>query len=110
MPHHCGGMALHLLSGESLVTTERQHVAVLVPVTLVAVICLGLPLILIQLVPDQVSSPGVNTPPAAPSNAWARASSTRCLCRPTIPPICAAHAKSGGMNGGRSDSRQAASG
>jgi uncharacterized membrane protein YdbT with pleckstrin-like domain len=53
-------MALHLLSGESLVTTERQHVAVLVPVTLVAVICLGLPLILIQLVPDQVSSTNVS--------------------------------------------------
>lgn len=60
MPHHCGVMALHLLSGESVVTTERQHVLILVPVTLVAVICLGLPLILIQLVPDHVGSTNVS--------------------------------------------------
>jgi uncharacterized membrane protein YdbT with pleckstrin-like domain len=53
-------MTLHLLSGESVVTTERQHVLVLVPVTLVAVICLGLPLILIQLVPNQVSGTNVS--------------------------------------------------
>jgi hypothetical protein len=53
-------MTPHLLSGESVVTTERQHVAVLVPATLLAVICLGVPLILIQLVPDQVSGKNVS--------------------------------------------------
>jgi uncharacterized membrane protein YdbT with pleckstrin-like domain len=60
MPHHCGSMAPHLLSGETVVTTERQHVAVLVPVTLVALICLGVPLVLIQLVPHQVGSTNVS--------------------------------------------------
>ncbi len=60
MPHHCGGMAPHLLNGETVVTTERQHLAVLVPVTLLAVICLGLPLVLIQLVPNQVSGTDVS--------------------------------------------------
>lgn len=60
MPHHCGRMTLHLLSGESVVAIERQHVLALVPVTLVAVICLGLPLILIQLVPNQVGGTNVS--------------------------------------------------
>jgi uncharacterized membrane protein YdbT with pleckstrin-like domain len=60
MPHHCGGMTPHLLSGETVVTTERQHVAVLVPATLVAVLCLGVPLVLIQLIPDRVSGTQVS--------------------------------------------------
>jgi uncharacterized membrane protein YdbT with pleckstrin-like domain len=53
-------MTPHLLSGETVVATERQHVAVLVPAPLVAVICLGVLLVLIQLVPDQVSGTRVS--------------------------------------------------
>jgi membrane protein YdbS with pleckstrin-like domain len=60
MPHHCGGMTPHLLSGETVVATERQHLAVLVPATLLAVICLGVPLVLIQLVPATVSGTNVS--------------------------------------------------
>ena len=49
-------MAPHLLAGENVVTTERQHVAVLVPAAVVALVCLAVPLVLIQLVPDRVAS------------------------------------------------------
>ncbi|MGD1053359.1 MAG: PH domain-containing protein [Candidatus Dormibacteria bacterium] len=52
-------MAPHLLSGETVVATERQHLAVLVPATLLAVICLAVPVVLIQLVPAQVGSTDV---------------------------------------------------
>jgi uncharacterized membrane protein YdbT with pleckstrin-like domain len=53
-------MTPHLLSGETVVTTERQHLAVLVPVTLVALVCLAVPLVLIQLIPDHVSGTNVS--------------------------------------------------
>jgi uncharacterized membrane protein YdbT with pleckstrin-like domain len=43
-----------------VVATERQHVAVLVPAAVVAVVCLGVLLVLIQLVPDRVSSANVS--------------------------------------------------
>jgi len=53
-------MTPHLLAGETVVATERQHVAVLVPAAVVAVVCLGVLLVLIQLVPDRVSSANVS--------------------------------------------------
>jgi uncharacterized membrane protein YdbT with pleckstrin-like domain len=54
MPHHVGDMAPQLLAGESVIAVERQHVAVLVPAAAVAVVCLGVPLVLIQLVPSHL--------------------------------------------------------
>jgi len=54
-------MATHLLAGESVIAVERQHVAVLVPAAAVAVVCLGVPLVLIQLIPDRVLSHDVST-------------------------------------------------
>ena len=53
-------MTPHLLAGETVVATERQHVAVLVPAAVVAAVCLGVLLVLIQLVPDRVSSANVS--------------------------------------------------
>jgi uncharacterized membrane protein YdbT with pleckstrin-like domain len=52
-------MAPHLLTGETVVATERQHFAVLVPATLLALVCLGVPIVLIQLVPGEVGSANV---------------------------------------------------
>jgi uncharacterized membrane protein YdbT with pleckstrin-like domain len=60
MPHDGGHMAPHLLAGETVVATERQHVAVLVPTTLVALVCLAVPLVLIQLIPTRVGSANVS--------------------------------------------------
>ena len=54
-------MTPHLLSGETVVATERQHVAVLVPPTLIALVCLAVPLVLIQLVPNRVGGVDVRT-------------------------------------------------
>ena len=54
-------MTSHLLAGESVIAVERQHVAVLVPAAAVAVVCLGVPLVLIQLVPGTVLGHGVGT-------------------------------------------------
>jgi uncharacterized membrane protein YdbT with pleckstrin-like domain len=51
----------HLLSGESVITVERQHVAVLVPAVLVAIVCLGVPLVLIQLVPGSAFGKSTGT-------------------------------------------------
>ena len=51
-------MAPHLLSGETVVAVERQHVAVLVPAAALTVVCLAVPLVLIQLIPGRVN--GVN--------------------------------------------------
>jgi uncharacterized membrane protein YdbT with pleckstrin-like domain len=53
-------MAPHLLEGETVVATERQHVAVLVPAAVVALVCLAVPLVLIQLVPARVGSANVS--------------------------------------------------
>ena len=53
-------MAPHLLAGESVVATERQHVAVLVPAVLITAVCLAAPLVLIQLVPAHVGGVGVS--------------------------------------------------
>jgi len=53
-------MAPHLLAGENVVATERQHVAVLVPAALVAIVCLGVPLVLIQLIPGTVGGHNVS--------------------------------------------------
>ena len=53
-------MAPHLLAGETVVATERQHVAVLVPATLVAIVCLGVLLVLIQLIPSTVGGHNVS--------------------------------------------------
>jgi len=61
MPHHVGDMTPHLLAGESVVAVERQHVAVLVPAAAVAIVCLGVPLVLIQLIPTRVLGHDVNT-------------------------------------------------
>jgi uncharacterized membrane protein YdbT with pleckstrin-like domain len=61
MPHHGGRMAPHLLAGETVIATERQHVAVLVPAALVALVCLAAPLVLIQLVPNRVGGVNVST-------------------------------------------------
>ncbi|MGD1034273.1 MAG: PH domain-containing protein [Candidatus Dormibacteria bacterium] len=53
-------MAPHLLAGETVIATERQHVAVLVPAAAVALVCLAVPLVLIQLVPARVGSANVS--------------------------------------------------
>ena len=54
-------MASHLLAGESVLVVERQHVAVLVPAALVTIVCLVVPLVLIQLIPDHVLGHDIST-------------------------------------------------
>lgn len=49
-------MPLQLLSGETVVATERQHPAVLVPAAVVAILCIGAPAVLIHLIPGRVGS------------------------------------------------------
>lgn len=49
-------MPTQLLSGETVVATERQHPAVLVPAAVVAILCIAVPAVLIHLIPTRVGS------------------------------------------------------
>ncbi|HYA01143.1 MAG TPA: PH domain-containing protein [Candidatus Binatia bacterium] len=48
-------MAPPLLSGETPISTQRQHPAVLVPAGVIAALCIAVPLLLIHLVPARIA-------------------------------------------------------
>jgi membrane protein YdbS with pleckstrin-like domain len=61
MPDDGDAMPTHLLAGETVIITQRKHVAVLVPAGAVAVLCIGVLVFLIHLVPGRVLNHATGT-------------------------------------------------